>query len=74
MQSMKEEKLLYLSQKSPLWLMEIYGMDVPELKKRIKAFRLFVCLTVCLYVLSVSTMTFEGVCRSKQKLVGVFYI
>ena len=34
----------------------------------------FGCVSVCLYASSVDTITFEGVCGSKQKLVGIFYI
>ena len=36
--------------------------------------RLYVCLSVCRWTFAVDTITFEGISRSKENLVGVFYV
>ena len=68
---MSEKKIL------SFWRMFMICISYKTSKKK-KKFRLSVCLDVWLYVRTwtfhMDTITFEGVSRSKQNLVGVFYV
>ena len=64
--------------KNSLLLTNFHDLYVLEDKTSQKNFRLSVCLSVWMYVRTwtfhVDIITFEGVSRSKQNLVGVFYV
>ena len=44
------------------------------LRRQNKQRKFFVCMSVCTWTFHVDTITFEGVSRSKQNLLGVFYV
>ena len=64
---MSEKKIL------SFWQMFMICM-LRRQNKRKKNFRLSVCLAVCTWTFHVDTIAFEGVSRSNQNLLGVFYV
>ena len=60
------------------WWMLMFCMIIRQNKRKKISVRPSVCLSVCLsgctWTFALDTITFEGVCGSKQNLVGVFYV
>ena len=67
--------IAWVKKKNSLLLMNVHDLYVLETKQ---AKKISVCLSVWLYVRTwtfhVDTITFEGISKSKQNLVGVFYV